>query len=58
VLIGERSPAFFYQIADALLPHLRDGRRAIIERAGHAMSVENPAGFNAAVTEFLAARAG
>jgi pimeloyl-ACP methyl ester carboxylesterase len=58
LLIGERSPAFFYQIADALVPHLRDGRRAIIERAGHAMSVENPAGFNAAVTEFLAARAG
>jgi esterase len=56
LLIGERSPAFFHQIADALLPHLRDGRRAIIDRAGHAMSIENPSGFNAAVTEFLAAR--
>jgi esterase len=55
VLLGERSPAFFHQIADALLQHLKDGRRAIIERAGHAMSIENAAGFNAAVTEFLAA---
>jgi pimeloyl-ACP methyl ester carboxylesterase len=58
VLVGERSPAFFHQIAAALLRHLRDGRRAIIERAGHAMSIENPAGFNAAVTDFLDAHAG
>jgi pimeloyl-ACP methyl ester carboxylesterase len=58
VLVGERSPAFFHQIAAALLRHLRDGRRAIVERAGHAMSIENPAGFNAAVTDFLAAHPG
>jgi esterase len=57
VLVGERSPAFFHQIAAALLAHLRDGRRVIIERAGHTMSFENPTGFDAAVTAFLAARA-
>jgi pimeloyl-ACP methyl ester carboxylesterase len=55
---GARSSAFFHAIADAMLQHLGDARRVLIEGAGHTMNAEQPNAFNAAVLEFLAATIG
>ena len=37
-----------------MLKNLSDGRRVVIQGAGHSMSVEQPEAFNKAVLEFLA----
>lgn len=52
---GARSAAFFHAIADAMLQHLENARRALIEGAGHTMNAEQPNAFNASVLEFLTA---
>ena len=53
---GARSAPFFHAIADAMLKHIAGARRVMIEGAGHAMNVEQPSAFNAAVLDFLATR--
>ncbi len=53
---GARSAPFFHAIADAMLKHIAGARRVMIEGAGHAMNVEQPGAFNAALLDFLATR--
>ncbi len=38
IINGDRSPALFHQIAAAMVENLRDGRRVLIEGAGHPMN--------------------
>jgi len=53
---GARSAPFLHAIADAMLRHIAGAKRVVIEGAGHAMNVEQPGAFNAAVLDFLATR--
>ncbi|HEY4251492.1 MAG TPA: alpha/beta hydrolase [Roseomonas sp.] len=52
---GAESQPRFGEIIDALLPVIADAERATIPNGTHAMSMENPAAFNAAVLQFLTA---
>lgn len=52
---GERTPPPFPHTLDALERTLAHAERVTVPRARHAMNVENPAAFNAAVLAFLAA---
>ncbi len=49
------SPPFFHVMAEAMLRHIKDVRRVVIDGAGHTMNVQQPAAFDAAVLKFLAA---
>lgn len=55
LLAGERSPALFRLIIDALARHLPAPQRATIPRAAHALALGQPAAYNKAVLAFLAA---
>ena len=50
---GAESQPRFGTIIDALEQAITGAKRASIPRGTHAMSIENPAGFNAAVLQFL-----
>lgn len=50
---GAESQPRFGVIIDALETTIAGAKRASIPRGTHAMSIENPAGFNAAVLQFL-----
>jgi pimeloyl-ACP methyl ester carboxylesterase len=52
---GERTPPPFPDMLNALESALANVQRVTVPKARHAMNVENPAAFNAAVLAFLAA---
>ena len=56
LLGGERSPASFHRILDALQTGLPDVSRAVVPSASHISNVDNPNGFADAVLQFLQGR--
>ena len=56
VLTGEHDKADFRAIADQLAATLPDARRAVVPRAGHLPSLEQPAAFDGIVLPFLEGR--
>lgn len=53
---GAQSQPQFGRILDALEANMPDARRVTIPAAAHSVQADNPAAFNAAVLDFLAAR--
>lgn len=58
LLEGERTVRMFRLAAEELHKCMPASKRALLPSATHALQLENPAGFNEIVTEFLAAHAG
>jgi pimeloyl-ACP methyl ester carboxylesterase len=56
LLAGERSPASFHRILDALQIGLPDVSRVVVPAASHMSNVDNPSGFADAVLQFLQGR--
>jgi pimeloyl-ACP methyl ester carboxylesterase len=55
IVRGDSSPAFLHSMMDALAACLPSAEQAMIPNASHAMFVDNPGAFNAALLPFLAA---
>jgi pimeloyl-ACP methyl ester carboxylesterase len=53
ILRGDSSPAFLHVMMDALAACLPSAEHAVIPNASHAMFVDNPGAFNAALLPFL-----
>ncbi len=56
LLAGERSPASFHRILDGLETAIRDVRRAVIPKASHSSTIDNPGAFAREVLAFLDGR--
>lgn len=54
VVRGERTPRVFAEVTDEVGRCIAGSRLAVIPKASHAMSYDNPADFNRVVLEFLA----
>lgn len=54
VVVGREDRVTPLPLAEALAGSIAGAKLAVVERAGHISNVENPAGFNEAVLEFLA----
>ena len=54
LVAGEKSPALYGMMLDALQRSLKRQRKVTIPNASHGMFRENPEHFNAAVLDFLA----
>jgi pimeloyl-ACP methyl ester carboxylesterase len=54
LLGGDRSPAVFAQILDALEKCLPTAERAVLPKSSHGLELDNPAAFNETVLKFLA----
>ncbi|MCC5809025.1 MAG: alpha/beta hydrolase [Ectothiorhodospiraceae bacterium] len=53
IVSGANSPTPFPEIATALSKAIPGAERVVIDNASHTMNLEQPAGFNAAVLDFL-----
>jgi pimeloyl-ACP methyl ester carboxylesterase len=53
IVRGDSSPAFVHAMMDALVACLPSAEQAVIPNASHAMFVDNPGAFNAALLPFL-----
>jgi pimeloyl-ACP methyl ester carboxylesterase len=53
VVRGERTPQLFVKTNEAVLRCVAGSREAVVPDASHAMSFDNPAGFNRLVLEFI-----
>ena len=56
VVRGERTPQLFVKTNEAVLGCIAGSREAVVLRASHAMSFDNPAGFNRVVLDFIAGK--
>ena len=56
LVAGERSPASFHRILDALETAISDVRRAVVPKASHSSNLDNPAAFVREVLAFLDGR--
>ena len=54
VLVGERDVPDFQRVADLLAQGIPNARKAVLPGVGHMSNMEDPAGFNALVLDFLA----
>jgi 3-oxoadipate enol-lactonase len=53
VLVGELDTPDFHAIADAIATGVHGARRVLLPGVGHMANIEDPAGFNRAVLDFL-----
>jgi pimeloyl-ACP methyl ester carboxylesterase len=55
LVVGERTPQIFSRINDEVGRCIAGSKLVVISKASHPMSYDNPADFNRAVLEFMAA---
>jgi 3-oxoadipate enol-lactonase len=54
VIVGERDVPDFQRVADLLAQGIPNARKSVLPGVGHVSNMEDPAGFNALVLDFLA----